>query len=105
MAYTHQRYDDVEPRAPGMHFLRGALDCENLGVTVVDADEGWDGMEHNHADGDHEEVYVLVSGGGSLTVEGEELALESGDAVRVAPDASRQLSFDTDSLMVIAGAP
>jgi quercetin dioxygenase-like cupin family protein len=105
MSYSKTSYDEVEPRAPGMHFLRDALDCENLGVTVLDADEGWDGMEHDHGEEGQEEVYVLIYGGGRLTVDGEALELEPGDAVRVAPDAPRHLSFDQDSVMVIAGAP
>lgn len=105
MSYTERSYHEVEPRAPGMHFLRDELDCEQLGVTVLDVDAGWDGMEHDHADGNHEEVYLLIDGAGQLTVEGEALALEPGDSVRVAPEATRQLSFDEDSTMVIAGAP
>ena len=105
MSYTKTNYEDVEPRAPGMHFLRDALDCENQGVTVIDAGAGWEGMEHDHADQDHEEVYVLLSGGGTLTVEDEAVKLEPGDAVRVAPEASRMLTFDEDSTMVAVGAP
>jgi quercetin dioxygenase-like cupin family protein len=105
MVYTKTEYDSVEPKAPGMHFLRDALDCEQLGVTVLDAGEGWEGMEHDHADEDHEEVYVLVEGSGEITVEGETVSLAAGDAVRVAPGATRSLSFDAESQMVIAGAP
>jgi mannose-6-phosphate isomerase-like protein (cupin superfamily) len=103
--YTKTAYDSVEPKAPGMHFLRDALDCENLGVTVLDAGADWEGMEHDHADQDHEEVYVLLSGSGQITVDGETVSLEAGDAVRVAPGATRALSFDAESQMVIAGAP
>jgi len=105
MAHTTVNYADVEQRAPGMHFLRDALDCERLGVTVLEADEGWTGMEHDHAEDGHEEVYLLLSGSGSLTVDGEEIALAAGDAVRVPGGASRQLAFDEESRMVIAGAP
>lgn len=105
MSYTKANYEDVEPRAPGMHFLREALDCENQGVTVIDADADWTGMEHDHADQDHEEVYVLVEGAGTLTVEGEDIVLDPGDAVRVAPTASRVLTFHESSTMVAVGAP
>ena len=105
MGYTKEQYDSVEPRAPGMHFLRNALDCENLGVTVLDAGPGWEGMEHVHTDQDHEEVYVLLEGSGELTVDGETVSLAAGDAVRVDPGATRSLTFDTESQMVIAGAP
>ncbi|TKX80124.1 cupin domain-containing protein [Halorubrum sp. SD626R] len=106
MGYDATTYDDVEPRAPGMYFLRDALDCEGLGVTVVEADDGWDGMEHDHAEDDHEEVYVLIHGEATLTVDGDPVDLGPGDAVRVDADSTRDLSFSADgSKMVIAGAP
>ncbi|MFC7057189.1 cupin domain-containing protein [Halovenus salina] len=105
MSYDTVSYDEVEPRAPGMHFLRTELGCENLGFTVLDAGEGWDGMEHDHAEDGQEEVYLLVDGSGVLTVEGDEIDLEPGEAVRVDADASRQLTFGEESTMVIAGAP
>ena len=97
-------YDDVEPIAPGMHFLRGELNCENLGITVLDATEGWRGKEHDHSGDGEEEVYLLLEGSGHITVDGEERALEPGDAVRVDPDSTRQLYFEEESQMVIAGA-
>jgi mannose-6-phosphate isomerase-like protein (cupin superfamily) len=105
MSHTRVSYDDVEPRAPGMHFLRDALDCEGLGVTVLDATEGWEGKEHDHSHDDQEEVYVLVDGAATLTVDGEDVSLDAGDAVRVPADATRELAFSEESQMVIAGAP
>jgi mannose-6-phosphate isomerase-like protein (cupin superfamily) len=97
--------DEVEPRAPGMRFLRDELDSTNLGVTVLDVDAGWRGKEHDHTHDSQEEVYLLLDGGGTITIDGVELSISRGDAVRVDPASTRQLSFDEDSLMVIAGAP
>jgi quercetin dioxygenase-like cupin family protein len=106
MGYDATAYDDVEPRAPGMYFLRDALDCEGLGVTVVEADDGWEGMEHDHAEDGQEEVYVLLRGEATLTVNGDAVGLGPGDAVRVDADSARGLAFSADgSKMVIAGAP
>jgi quercetin dioxygenase-like cupin family protein len=105
MAPTTANYGDVEPRAPGMHFLRDALDCESLGLTVLDAEAGWTGKEHDHAHDDQEEIYLLLAGSGTLTVDGEDVSLAPGDAVRVEPGETRALAFDADSRMVIAGAP
>jgi mannose-6-phosphate isomerase-like protein (cupin superfamily) len=63
-------------------------------------------MEHDHADEDHEEVYVLVEGEATVEIEGEELSMEAGDAVRVSPDATRQIrNGDVESTFVLAGAP
>ncbi|MFB6090591.1 MAG: cupin domain-containing protein [Halobellus sp.] len=105
MSHTKAYYTDGDEKAPGMFFLREELDCENLGFTVVEVEAGWEGMEHDHGDGDHEEVYYLVDGAATLDVEGESVDLEPGDAVRVAPEAVRTLSADEDSTLVVAGAP
>lgn len=105
MAHHSVHYEDVEPVADALHFLRDPLDCEALGVTVAECPPGWTGKAHDHADGDHEEVYVLVEGAGTLTVEGEDIVLDPGDAVRVAPTASRVLTFHESSTMVAVGAP
>lgn len=105
MGYSKENYEDVEPNAPGMHFLRDALGCGQLGLTVVEGDEEWSGMEHDHADEKQEEVYLLLEGSGRITVDGEDVSLESGDAIRVPPSATREYEFDEESRMVIAGAP
>lgn len=105
MAYTTANYESVEEGAPGMTFLRDALDSHELGVTVVEGHDGWIGKEHDHADEDHEEVYLLLSGSAELTVGGDVVPLEPGDAVRVDPETTRQLAFDDESRLVIAGAP
>ena len=103
---TRADYHDGEEKAPGMFFLRDALDCENLGLTVVDADEDWEGMEHDHADEGHEEVCLLARGSATLDVEGTEYDLREGEAVRVAPEESRRLrAGDEGAHVVVAGAP
>jgi uncharacterized cupin superfamily protein len=106
MSYTKVNYRDVDPVADGLYFLRDALGCENLGFSVVDCEPNWTGKEHDHADGDHEEVYYLVSGEATLYVDGDEVALDPGDAVRVAPDAARQIeNGPRESTFVVVGAP
>ncbi|MFC5279208.1 cupin domain-containing protein [Halorubrum rubrum] len=106
MGYDEATYADVESKAPGMYFLREALDCAELGVTVVEGDADWEGMEHDHGEDGQEEVYVLLKGEATMDVDGESIALAAGDAVRVDPESSRALSFEADgSRMVVAGAP
>lgn len=105
MSYTMTSLDEVEERAPGMTFLREATEAENLGVTVLDVDAGWRGKEHDHTHDSQEEVYLLLDGSGTLTVDGVDLSIARGDAVRVDPASTRKLVFEEDSLMVISGAP
>jgi len=105
MAYSKVNYEQVEPVSDGLHFLREPLETSELGLSVLECDAGWTGMEHDHGDDDHEEVYLLVDGAATVSVEGEDVEMEPGDAVRVAPDASRQITTDEDSTLVLAGAP
>lgn len=106
MAFTKTNYREVEPVADAMHFLRDPLECDQLGVTVVECDPGWTGKEHDHADGAHEEVYLLLDGEAAVAVDGEEIELTPGDALRIEPEAQRQIrNGDTESTFVLVGAP
>ena len=42
-------YRDVDD-TNGLHFLRDELECENVGVTVLECDPGWEGKEHDHGE-------------------------------------------------------
>jgi quercetin dioxygenase-like cupin family protein len=105
---THDiaHYTEGDEKAPGMFFLREALGCENLGVTVIDAEAGWSGPEHDHADRGHEEVYVVVNGSATIETGDHEHDLAEGEAIRVDPDQTRRLhAGDEGALIVAAGAP
>jgi len=105
MSFSKAHYADGNERADGMYFLRETLGCDNLGVTVVDVEAGWAGMEHDHGDRGHEEVYYLTDGDVTLVVDGEEVSMAPGDAVRVDPDSDRRLHAEAASTLVVAGAP
>ncbi|WP_436910146.1 cupin domain-containing protein [Halosimplex marinum] len=103
---TKANYEDVDAVGGGLHFLRDELDCENFGVSVLECDPGWSGKPHDHAEDGHEEVYVLVDGEATVTVDGEDIAMSAGDALRIDPDERRQIeNGDTESTFVLAGAP
>ncbi|MFC4553415.1 MULTISPECIES: cupin domain-containing protein [Halorussus] len=105
MSYTKVDSQDVEPVGEGLRFLRDPLDCENLGVSILDVDPGWTGKEHDHAEDGQEEVYVLLEGEATVTVEGEDVELSAGEALRIPADATRQIhNGDTESRFVLAGA-
>jgi mannose-6-phosphate isomerase-like protein (cupin superfamily) len=106
MGYTKVQYEDVDQVGDAMHFLREPLACEQLGFTVVECGAGWEGKPHDHAEDGEEEVYLLLEGEATITVDGGEVSLEAGDALRVAPDSRRQIhNGDTESTFVVAGAP
>jgi len=105
MSHTKVDTAEVEPVAEAMRFLREPLDCENLGLTLVEAPAEWTGKEHDHAEEGEEEVYLLTEGDATIVLDGETISLSPGEAVRVSPEATRQLHTEAESTVVIAGAP
>ena len=105
MSYTKANYTDVGAKGGALHFLRDELDCENFGVTVINAEKSWEGLEHDHEEDGQEEVYVLVNGDATLTVENEVIEMSEGDAVRVSAEDERKLVTNEDSEIIAVGAP
>lgn len=106
MPYTKVNYQDVEQTAGGMHFLRDALNCEQVGVTIVDCGPGWTNKQHDHEDEQQEEVYVLLEGEATVTIEDEVVEMEAGDVVRIPPDATHRIeNGESESRFVLVGAP
>jgi quercetin dioxygenase-like cupin family protein len=103
---TKARYDDVDPVAGGLYFLREELDCANMGLSVLECEPGWTGKPHDHAEDGQEEVYVLVEGEATVTVDGDDVSLKAGDALRLAPEEERQIhNGESESRFVLVGAP
>ncbi|MBX0294178.1 cupin domain-containing protein [Haloarcula nitratireducens] len=106
MSYTKQHYADTDAVGGGLHFLRDELNCENVGVSVLDCEPGWSGKPHDHSDDGQEEVYVLVDGEATVTVDGDDVSMSAGDAIRIEPDAKREIrNGETESQFVLVGAP
>lgn len=53
-----------------------------------------------HSHKENEEIYFIVSGKGYMEIDGEKIPLETGDWLRVAPEAKRRLHADTDMTSV-----
>ena len=51
----------------------------------------------------NEEIYYLVSGGGVLTFDGEELPFGPGDISLVTPGHSHGFRADVDSVLIVVG--
>ncbi len=49
-----------------------------------------------HSHKQNEEIYFIVSGKGFMEVDGENVPLEAGDWLRIAPAAKRKLHAETD---------
>jgi mannose-6-phosphate isomerase-like protein (cupin superfamily) len=64
------------------------------------------GREHDHAEANQEEVYLIVKGSGVMRVDGEEVELKPGRVVRVDPASRRAPTSGPDGLeWFVVGAP
>lgn len=54
------------------------------------------GVPFVHAHKNNEEIYGILSGRGTVVIDGEEIALKEGDWIRIAPAAKRRFSAADD---------
>jgi quercetin dioxygenase-like cupin family protein len=96
----------VEPAMGRFRKMRLALGTNAFGINQIELPPGTQGPEHDEAGTTHEEVYVVLDGGGVLTVDGEDVELRPGRYVRVGPQAVRQVTAGEAGMVFIAvGAP
>ncbi|EMA40248.1 cupin domain-containing protein [Halobiforma nitratireducens] len=106
MSYRKVNYEAVDQVSSAMHFLSDPLETEQVGVTVARCDPGWKSKPHDHTDNDHEEVYVLIEGEATVVVDDEPVAMETGDALWIPPESTRQIrNGDAESAFVLVSAP
>jgi quercetin dioxygenase-like cupin family protein len=109
MAYKLLRGDD--PSIESFHgvFLkiRRALGTTAFGLNELRMPAGFEGFEHDETETGHEEVYVVLDGSATFTVDGDSVAVEAGDYLLVQADSTRQVVAGPDALrmLVIAGKP
>ena len=107
--YTFKKLTEVEDSAPkfGYEELQQArfawrdLETQELGVSLLHVKPGKrQGFAHRHENA--EEVYVVVGGSGRIKLDDDILGLEPLDAIRVAPQVTRQFEGGPDGIDVIA---
>ena len=104
MSHTFLRKDDPAIESFQGMFLkvRRALGTNAFGLNEIRLPPGQEGLEHDESDTGHEEVYVVLGGGGAFTIAGEVVEVGEGDYLRVAPDATRQVKAGEEGLRFIA---
>ena len=107
MGYTllHEGDPSIESIQGVFFKLRRALGTTAFGINEVRVPPGGSGREHDEAETGHEEVYVVLDGSGTFTIEGEGIAVCAGDYLRVDAAATRQVSGGPQGLrFIVVGA-
>jgi mannose-6-phosphate isomerase-like protein (cupin superfamily) len=108
-SYTHKKLTDVEDAAPKSgfgefqeaRFAKGDLETEHTGVSHHRLKPNKrQPFAHKHEQA--EEVYVVLSGSGAVKLDDEIVALETLDAIRVAPGVIRAFEAGPDGLELLA---
>ena len=82
------------------HFAREALGCERTGISLQRIRPGQQLFGHTHRT--DEEIYVVLSGGGTALVGDDRRELRPMDALRLAPETLRAFEAGDDGLELLA---
>lgn len=109
MAYTLINRDDPSIESfRGVFFkMRRSLGTTAFGINEVRLPADLEGFEHDEVETGHEEVYIVLEGSGTMTVDGDPVALSTGDYLRVDAESTRLVAAGPDGLtyVVVAGKP
>jgi mannose-6-phosphate isomerase-like protein (cupin superfamily) len=111
MGYDTAAKTDADSVVPeewgGMWFLKGELDTDHLGFTILELEPGGKGKEHDHGADGQEEIYYVVEGEADIELAEETVRLDAEEAIRLDPEETRQIHNPGDErlTLVLAGAP
>ena len=107
MAYTllHEGDASIESFRGVFMKMRRALGTTAFGLNELRLPPGAEGVEHDETTTGHEEVYVVLSGGGTFTIDGEDVSVTEGDYLRVDPPSTRRVVAGPEGLrFIVIGA-
>jgi mannose-6-phosphate isomerase-like protein (cupin superfamily) len=105
MAHRFVDATEVELTNGTFRRIRAALGVRAFGINQVELPPNQSGFEHDETESNQDEVYVIVAGGGRMTVGGDEIELVPGRFVYVSPEETRCLHSGPDGLSwIVVGA-
>lgn len=102
------RFDQMESFRGAFHYVRSSLGVESFGVSMIRMPANYaDYPRHSEDASGQEEVYVPLSGGGTIEIDGDEIELTPGMMVRVGPEPMRKVVPGDDgiAMLTLGGIP
>lgn len=98
---------DLEPRWGVMRQVRQAAALTAFGINEYVMPPGWDDYdEHDERKTNHVEMYFCLSGGGTITIDGTDVALQPDRYVFVRPECTRNVVAGPEGMRLLAvGVP
>ena len=101
MAYQVIDANEVEASHGVFRGLTTPLGVSAFKINRLELPADGEGPEHDHSSNGEQEVYAVVAGSGTLSVDGEEVELRPGLFVYCSPEARRQMRAGADGLVWI----
>lgn len=107
MAYAVADVEDIPYTWGTFKFVRQRLGATAFGFAQIDFPPGKVGSEHDETESGQEEVYLTLSGGRTLDVDGEQVEMRPGRYVLVPPESKRRPTAGPEgmSFLVVGGVP
>ena len=107
MAYKLVDWNEIEPYRGTLRRIRRALGITAFGVNLHEMSPHVDDYpDHSETENNQEELYICLEGGGTITVDGEEVELTSGRCVFVTPESRRKIVAGAQGLRcLVIGTP
>lgn len=91
--YSVVHRDELE-RTGNWLLIRRSLDCKSFGANLVEIPPGESIPEHDETERDQEELFAIVSGSGTLVIDGEDHPAPAGTFARIDPAHKRTVRND-----------
>lgn len=85
---------DIMNKENGKAFLKDALQLTSCEISVNTMPAGTK-LPFNHKHKQNEEVYIFLSGSGTMTLDNTVLAIQEGTCIKVLPEVSRCMEAKT----------
>ena len=107
MTYRYLDAKDVEPQHGVLRPIRRTLEIQSFGVNEIELPPHAETYpEHDETKTNHDELYIVLEGSATMTIDGETLELIPGRYVLVTPESRRHIAPGAAGIRFIAvGAP
>jgi hypothetical protein len=104
MGYSIVRVEELEGSGPGgaVRFVRRELGVEAFGINWFELPPNTEGLEHDEAESQQEEVNVIIRGSGVYRIEGNDIPVGVGTFLRFDPGTTRVPVAGPDGMTMIA---
>ena len=103
--YTIKHDAELERDYGKWVLVRRSLGIRSFGINIVELAHGEAIPEHHELDRGHEEIFFVIEGAPTITIDNADHALEAGAFVRLAPEPMRTVRNDGDGVARVISCP